>query len=158
MEWFWIWIASAAVCHDLEHNLGHGKLVYDCFSWTTSNPRRTIGLVPCVPSYTLSSPAFNRVTCGMSYFVVSPHTPPHKKFSRALSQAFKFVQTKNHKSFLCPIVCSKSWYTDGNVSNSGPLCLEFKCWTNYGTKHYSMTCCYSEEESGTGVFGIQIPL
>ena len=73
-------------------------------------------------------------------------------------QAFKFGQTKNHKPFLCPIVCSKSWYTDGNVSNSGPLCREFKCWTNYGTKHYSMNCWYSEEESGIGVFGFQIPI
>ena len=48
--------------------------VFVCFSNPTSPPRNPIGSVPCVPSYTLSYPAFKGVTRGMSF----KHTfPPH---------------------------------------------------------------------------------
>ena len=43
-----------------------------CFSNPTSPPRSPIGSVPCVPSYTLSSPAFKGVTHGMSFKHSSP--------------------------------------------------------------------------------------
>ena len=38
-----------------------------CFSYPTSPARSPIGSVPCVPSYTLGSPAFKGVTRGMSF-------------------------------------------------------------------------------------------
>ena len=38
-----------------------------CLSDPTSPSRSPTGSVPCVPTYTLSSPAFNRVTRGMSF-------------------------------------------------------------------------------------------
>ena len=43
-----------------------------CFSNPTSPPRSFIGLVPCVPSYTLISPVFKGVTRGMSFKHTSP--------------------------------------------------------------------------------------
>ena len=43
-----------------------------CFSNPTSPPRCPIGSVLCVPFYTLSSPAFKGVTCGMSFKHTSP--------------------------------------------------------------------------------------
>ena len=47
----------------------HGDFYYFfiCFSRPTSPPRGSIGLVLCVPLYTLSSPAFKGVTCGMDF-------------------------------------------------------------------------------------------
>ena len=53
-----------AVCissHDHFFLLG-----FVCFSNPTSPPRSPIGSVPCVPTYTLSPPAFQGVTPGMS--------------------------------------------------------------------------------------------
>ena len=38
-----------------------------CFSNPTFSPRSPIGSVPCVPSNTLSSPAFKGVTRGMRF-------------------------------------------------------------------------------------------
>ena len=45
-----------------------------CFSNPNCPPRSPIGLVPCVPTYTLSSPAFEGVTRRMSFKHTSP--PP----------------------------------------------------------------------------------
>ena len=56
------------------------------FSNPTSPPRSPIGLVPCVPSYTLSSPVFKGVTWGMSFKHTSPSpvTPGTYRCGRAL--------------------------------------------------------------------------
>ena len=45
---------------------------FECFSNPTSPPRSPIGSVPCVPSYTLCSPAFKGVTRGMNFKHTSP--------------------------------------------------------------------------------------
>ena len=64
---YWPWIQSTGPAR-LSIFWGGGV----CFSNPTSPPRSAIGSVPCVPSYTLSSLAFNGVTHGMSFKHTSP--------------------------------------------------------------------------------------